>query len=243
MMATNDPAPKRTQFDATAQISTKTKSPLTIANDHIALHVSSLQTGIASILQTLGKDLLLARKRIIDKNQQIQWMEADADLIPNSARTDFSPKVSKAMEQSPAYIALREDSLTATRVFQLQCKDFIIRALKIDIKSLRDALTREFAKALCLVTAQAFLIADGSEALNLQRLANTILDRHHEVLLSGMEVTLQDFRIIYKAVNGLTELPNPMVQADDLTNHGNAAAAYAAAVIAHQQAVAAHDTA
>lgn len=178
MMATNDPAPKRTRFDATAQISTEMRSPLVIANEHIILHVSSLQTGIASILQTLGKDLLLSRKRIFDKSRQVQRMEADDDLIPNSARVDFTPKVSKAMEQSPEYIALRESSLAATRAYQLQCKDFVIQALKIDIKSLRDALSREFAKAICL-TARAFLIADGSEALNLQRLANTILDRHH----------------------------------------------------------------
>jgi hypothetical protein len=240
MMATNDPAPKRTRFDATAQIGTETKSPLAIANAHIALHVSSLQTGIATILQSLGQDLLLARKRIFDKSRQITRMESDEDLIPNSAKIDFIPKVSKAMEQSQEYITLRDDSLTVTRAFQKQCKDFIIRALKIDIRSLQNALTREFAKALCL-TAIAFLIADGSETLNLQRLANTILDRHHEVLLSGMGVTLQDFRAIYKDVNGLTNLPDPMVQANDL-NHGNIAAEYAAALQAHQVAVANHDS-
>jgi hypothetical protein len=60
-----------------------------------------------------------------------------------------------------------------------------------------------------------------------------ILDRHHEVLLSGMGVTLQDFRAIYKVVNGLTNLPDPMVQANNL-NHGNIAAEYAAALQAHQ---------
>jgi hypothetical protein len=240
MMATNDPAPKRTRFDATAQIGIETKSPLAIANAHIGLHVSSLQTGIASILQSLGQDLLLARKRIFDKSRQITRMETDDDLIPNSAKIDFIPKVSKAMEQSAEYIALREDSLTATGAFQKQCKDFIIRALKIDIRSLQNALTREFAKALCL-TARAFLIADGSETLNLQRLANTILDRHHEVLLSGMGVTLQEFRGIYISVNGLTTLPDPMVQANDL-NHGNIAAEYAAALQAHQVAVANHDS-
>jgi hypothetical protein len=82
-------------------------------------------------------------------------MESDDDLIPNSAEIDFIPKVSKAMEQSQEYITLRGDSLTVTRAFQKQCKDFIIRALKIDIGSLQNALTREFAKALCL-TAKAY---------------------------------------------------------------------------------------
>ena len=119
-------------------------------------------------------------------------MESDADYIPNSAKIDFLPKVSKAMKQSAEYITLRDESLAATKAYQLQCKDFIVQALRVDIQSLDDALLRELAKAICL-TARAFLIADGKENLNLQRLANTILDRHHKVLLSGLDVTLQAF--------------------------------------------------
>ena len=240
MMATNEQAPKRTRFDATAQIGTETKSPLAIANAHIALHVSSLQPGIASILQTLGKDILVARKRIFDKYRQIHKMESDADYIPNSAKIDFIPKVSKAMEQSGEYITLRDASLAATKAYQLQCKDFIVQALRIDTQSLNDALLRELAKAICL-TAKAFLIADGKENLNLQRLANTILDRHHEVLLSGLAVTLQSFRNTYIEANGLTDLPDPIMPAYNLP-HGNATAQYEAAMVAHQAALAAHDS-
>jgi hypothetical protein len=240
-MATNDQAPrKRTRFDATAQIGTETQSALAIANEHISLHVSSLQPGIASILQTLGKDILVSRKRIFDKDRQIFKMDSDADYIPNSAKIDFTPKVSQAMEQSIEYLALRDASLAATKAYQLQCKDFIIQALKIDIKSLQDALLRELAKAISLTT-KAFLIADGKENLNLQRLANTILDRHHEVLLSGLNVTLQDFRTVYMTANGLTALPDPIMPANNLP-HGQAQAEYAAAFVAYEQALAAHDS-
>ena len=240
-MATNEQAaPKRTRFDATAQIGTETKSALAIANAHIVLHVSSLQPGIASILQTLGKDILVARKRIFDKTRQSEKMESDADYIPNSAKIDFVPKVSKAMEESTEYTALRDASLAATKAYQIQCKNFIILALQLDIQSLQDTLTRELAKAISL-TAKAFLIADGQDTLNLQRLANTILDRHHEVLLSGLNVTLAEFRAVYMTVNGLTVLPNPLMPADDLP-HRQAQAAYTAALAAHARAVEEHDS-
>jgi hypothetical protein len=240
-MATNDQAPrKRTRFDATARIGTETQSALAIATGHIVLHVTSLQPGIASILQTLGKDILVARKRIFDKDRQVQKMESDADFIPNSAKIDFVPKVSSAMEQSAEYLTLRDTSLATTKAYQLLCKDYIIQAMKIDIKSLQDALLRELAKAISLTT-KAFLIADGKDNLNLQRLANTILDRHHEVLLSGLNVTLQDFRTVYVTANGLTALPDPIMPANNLP-HGQAQAVYATAFIAYEQALANHDS-
>ena len=242
-MTTNEQAaPKRTRFDATAQISTETKSPLALATAQISLHVLSLQPGIASILLNLGKDILVSRKRLFEKERQVRKMEQDVELLPTSARIDFIPRVSKAMELSAEYITLKEEAETAKGVYQRQCKGFIIRALKIDIKALRATLQKELAKAFC-VTAKAFLIADGFEIVNLQRLANTLLDRHHETLLTDLQSTLPEFRAIYIEANGLTVLPDPLMPADNLPHVKAAAvAAHTAALAAHRIALAAHDS-
>ena len=212
---------KRARFDASAQLPTtdtpsekKATTPMAIAMSHIEDHLSSLRTEFASILTKYAADVLKAKVTAYLKKRTLGRMETDETVVPRSARVKFDlTSKYKQVEISEEFITLKDATAKLVTAFQSNLKSKIVDTAKLDIKFCEQAHQKELAKALRLAT-KAFLIAESQDSsdTDVDKMVNTILDRHHEELLKNTRptATLDAFRTIYKEVNMVGMLPAPI---------------------------------
>ena len=98
---------KRTRIDASAASPSDTATtPMASARNSISTYVESLQPEVANILKRLGVEFLVSLHRLFMKQKQVTKLVNDDELIPISARVNFTLKCSKLVEQDEEYLSL-----------------------------------------------------------------------------------------------------------------------------------------
>ena len=184
----------------------KAQSPTAVATAHIKAHTVSLQHQIAELLETIGTEYIRLQAKTINKVLQIDRLEGDDALIPHSAKSNFTLRVSKQAEQEADFIELKTSLQPLTEQFQQDCKRKIIAAAKIEVRVLRKALAAKYATGLRII-AKAFLVADGLDDTDEDQVVNSMLDRYHESMLTHSFCTLAEFRDLYQGLHSLENLP------------------------------------
>ena len=206
---------KRVRFDATASGANpdddagQSKTPLATAILFVRNHLVSLQPPIAEILEEAGIEYIRHQSKMISKHRQIKRFSLDPELIPRSAKSAFSLRVMKRAETDPDMIQVMADIIPIVDQFQQACKSKILLANQIELRILLEESRELFAKALRRAT-EVFLVADGHNIADTDKIVNTLLDRYHEDLLVHLDSNLHAFREIYNTVN-TTTLPQPFI--------------------------------
>mmetsp|Transcript_18968 Transcript_18968/g.26128 ORF Transcript_18968/g.26128 Transcript_18968/m.26128 type:complete len:120 (-) Transcript_18968:1034-1393(-) len=97
---TNDNANKRTRFDPSASIgvSSERQPPKALALSFIQQHTASLQRDLKATLDFLGKQHTELLHNAYQLQRQIKRFTDNNDVIPNSAKVEFTLKASKKAE-------------------------------------------------------------------------------------------------------------------------------------------------
>ena len=201
---------KRLRFDTSVRSpDDEAVTPLAAAKKTLATHCASLQPQIASLLLRLGQQHLSYLHRIWSKQRQISKLENDEQFIPRSARVQFVLTSSKLAEKDEEYLRLRDDTAILVLNFQKELKRKIVSTSKLESRLTKVKLRSDFVSAI-RVSIQAFIIVDPAlDSKNCDQIANTILDRYFNPLLSHLDISLEDFRLLYRQHHTIAQLPAP----------------------------------
>ena len=202
---------KRVRFDMNAVIPSGTKAlaqktPKSISLAFISTHVESLQLPIATILTKIARDHLDILHKLHHKLSQSQRMESDDDLIPQSARLEFTLNVSKKATEDPKFLTLKENTDIAVAEFRKVLRNSIIEATKIECDIIVDELHRNFVKSTFLIATTSQL-GEGIDNANIHAILSTIFTANNETLLKHTDLELNDYAEIYKEDQAILTFP------------------------------------
>ena len=207
--ATDQTPPKRVRIDPTVSDDAGKTSPLSLANDHVSKHVASLHSDLAAILSRLAKTHLKALTKLRHRRSVITKMEQDNDFVPRSARVDFKLNCSKAAEQDPEFPGLKDECQRLITEFHSKLKAQILQAAKIEAKLALVDAQKSFTNALQLST-KAFLVAHRQEdEIQTEKMVSTIISNYSGELLKYLDITEDDFKLLYQTTQGVVALPAP----------------------------------
>eukprot|EP00957_Ditylum_brightwellii_P077276 5872667-Ditylum_brightwellii.AAC.1 len=89
---------KHVQFDINT--ASKRQPPKALTYSFIKGQIVTLQTEIATLLETLGTQHVDLHSKALQKQKQLDWLLNNEDLIPKLAHIDFNFHVTKAAKQS-----------------------------------------------------------------------------------------------------------------------------------------------
>jgi hypothetical protein len=214
--ATNhqDASPKRVRFDATAREpptgENRQVTPKSLADSLIHRHVESLQPQFATILEKLGLSHIDLLHKLYSKELQVSRMESSEEFVPRSARIGFMFHMSKAANERPEFIALKEETDNRMLEFQRFLTGQIIKATKIECKALAEQLRDGFAKAV-RIAVEGFLVGDGSlqqGSNDCDAIISAIMENRSARLLCHTTFNDYDsFCCRYKQIHNLSAFP------------------------------------
>ena len=172
-------SPKRVRFDPTADTGTEQKTPMALARSQIKTHLESLHPDLQPLLSKAALDHLMAMHGSHHKRAQVTKMESTDEYIPSSARLKFRLTVSKAVEQAPEFQALKDETDALVANIQQELKAKIIAAAKLEI-TVQDSNVVNLLAVGISKTVNAMLIMAGKSTEDTHKMANTILNTHHE---------------------------------------------------------------
>jgi hypothetical protein len=217
--ATNhqDASPKRVRFDATAREppigETRQVTPKSLADSLIHRHVESLQPQFATILAKLGLSHIDLLHKLYNKQLQVSRMESSEEFVPRSARIEFMFHMSKAANERPEFLALKEETDNRMVEFQKFLTGQIIKATKIECETLAIQLREGFVKAL-RIGVEGFLVGDGSLQLGNHNDCDAIISalmetRSARLLCHTTFSDYESFCITYKQLHNVSVFPIP----------------------------------
>jgi hypothetical protein len=180
---------------------TEKKTPTSIAHAFIKGHVASLQTTVADIIETAGKNYLSILSKIFIKENATDRLEADEDLIPKSARINFKFHVSRSTAESGEFkgIQLATDKLIDK--FTKDLKEQILRVSRLE----RDVALCDAQVELCkslFVCCKACLIAK-RDTTDIHSVIGTFMDVHHQNILKPLKICYSQFKEVYKDTHSI----------------------------------------
>ena len=150
-------------------------------------------------------------------------MEDDDTVIPRSARIKFTLNPSKAVEQTPEYAILKEETDAVISQVHNSLRLQIIKLTKQEVTAARRTLQDTFASALRLTVQTASLYEPGIGHGQVDQICSTLISQYHHDLLKHLHTNVESFRATFIRIHALQGLPAPF--ADHLLYHPVAAAA------------------
>jgi len=179
-----------------------------LADSLIRQHVESLQPQFATILEKLGLNHLDLLHKLYGKKLQVTRMESSEEFVPRSACIEFMFNMSKAANERPEFIALKEETDAQVLEFQKFLTGQVIKATKIECKSTVEQLRDGFVKAV-RIAVEGFLLGDvNSSGSNCDATVSAMIESHADRLLC--HTTIDNFEYFcdhYKKIHNLTVFP------------------------------------
>jgi hypothetical protein len=101
-----------------APIAPTSQTPIIIDEGHIKSHVMMLLPSIANILEKMAMTHTMLLAKVHTKRYHILMMETDDEYIPHLAHAKFKLLVSKQVNESPEFAALKEETVITIMEFQ-----------------------------------------------------------------------------------------------------------------------------
>ena len=209
---TEEPTSALQGLPSTTHVSTN-QSPKGCALTSVSTFAVTLRRHLSPIVKKAAESHIDLLHKLITKMNQFTKMDDDSDFIPRSARmVNFDFRVTKKVENSPEFLAIKADTDTLVLEFKLALKQKIMKTLELECKLLREDLYAHLCINIHMVV-QAFLI---TEQVNLDphKVISTILQFHFKELWDHTDLKLIEFYQLYKSAHALTTFPFPL---DDLT--------------------------
>mmetsp|Transcript_4370 Transcript_4370/g.9501 ORF Transcript_4370/g.9501 Transcript_4370/m.9501 type:complete len:447 (+) Transcript_4370:128-1468(+) len=208
--ASDQPAARSVRFRADHSASdtdneAPRKTPIALAEAHIAGHVATLQPQLASILKRLGIQHVRLLIKAHHKNRQITKMN-DPEYVPRSAEINFNLNVARSVEQAEGFQAIKEDCTRLVADFRQSLKAKLRAVLQLEISCLQTQAVEDLAKAIRL-TCQAFKTVDRSTTATADQLASALVSQHHAVLFKHVQCNVVDFGHRYCAAHNIDSFP------------------------------------
>jgi hypothetical protein len=183
--------------------------PMSLAESFIRSSVASLQPGLATIIEKLGKEhiVLLSKKDV--KQNILKKLEDNEDAIPRSARIDFQLSASKRTEQRPEFIALKEETSIMVNRFRVALRKQVIKSIKIELLQIEDDIREHLVKAIRLVS-QSFMIIDKDKGKSADYKVYCMMEFYLGMLTVNCPMNMDEFTLLYKKTHGLEAFPPPL---------------------------------
>ena len=194
-------------------------SPNGTAKAAVRTYAESLSRTLSPIILTAGEHFSDRVHKLISKATQLKKMEDDDEFIPRSARlVNFEFRVTKEVEASPDFVAIKEETTNLVSDFKIHLKMKIMETLRIEIALLKEKMYNNLAKDMDRVVV-APLTAYGQAPDAAHEIVSTVLHHHHDEYLTSTDLTLEEFYTIYKTVHSLDVFPIvPIPSQDDHDN-------------------------
>jgi hypothetical protein len=179
--------------------------PKTLAEAHINITAASLHPQIAPIVTKLGKTHLLLLCKREQKQKAVQRLIDDEQLIPRSARFQFTLSAPKRTEASLEYTTLQEKAKAIVTQCGLDLKKVIIQAAKLEIITLDNDIKIDLVRSIRLIT-QAFLIVN-NDSTNCDNKAHQLASLHIASLSKNAKMDINEFCDVYKNTHSLESFP------------------------------------
>ena len=112
---------------------------------------------VAAIISRCGQKEIDHIHAIYSKKKQLDRMKGDPEFIPCLTSIDFIYHVSDCCKEEAKFQALLEETENLISKWRKVLRDYVIRAIELEISSRIEEMRTDFCKAL-RVTAQSFLI-------------------------------------------------------------------------------------
>jgi hypothetical protein len=206
------PPAKRARVDDTATSAATTTTttedpnlPKTLAEAHINTTAASLHPQIAPIVTKLGKTHLLLLCKREQKQKAVQRLIDDEQLIPRSARFQFTLSAPKRTEASLEYTTLQEKAKAIVTQCGLDLKKVIIQAAKLEITTMDNEIKIDLVRSIRLIT-QAFLIVNNDNT-NCDNKVHQLASLHIASLSKNAKMDINEFCDVYKNTHSLETFP------------------------------------
>lgn len=203
---------KRTRIDASAVSPSDTAStPMAVARNSINTYVESLQPEVATILKRLGIGYLVSLHKLNIKIQQVNKFEDDEELIPISARVNFTLKCSKLVEQDEEYLSLASETNDIVKTFQNDLRGKIIATAKLEVSKLKHIGIDIFCNSL-RQAVQTLLVCESRIPSNrLDKIINTLFYLYEEKFQDALDLDIDQLQMAFKRNHTLSNLPPPFI--------------------------------
>jgi hypothetical protein len=215
---------KRTRFANDTAIETQTATanesgltpshikqpPSGLADAYIRSFTASLHPEITTIVERLGKEHIVLLSKRDNKNAQVKRMADLPELIPRSARLDFTLNVSKRAKLRPEFIALEEQTTELVESYRIGLKEKIIAATKIEILALEDELREHLIRSVKVII-KAFMILK-KDTGDVDSKVYTLMCHYIITLSVNCNMSLDSFCDLYKTIHGLDTYPPATTQ-------------------------------
>jgi hypothetical protein len=135
-------------------------------------------------------------------------MESSEEFVPRSARIEFMFHMSKAANERPEFIALKEETDQRISEFRKFLSTQIIKATRIECEVYADQIRESFVKAI-RVAIQGFLVGDDAFSnLECDAVISTIFETRSDRLLRHTTFqSIESFYDRYTQVHNLAAFP------------------------------------
>jgi hypothetical protein len=209
--------PKRTRFADTATSNgtpadTSSKQPPSgPADSFIRGYTASLHPELAAIAERLGKEHIVLLSKRDNKSLQVQRMVDQDDIIPRSARLEFTLNVSKRAKERLEFTALEEETTNLVQSYKLGLKQQIIKASKIEISALDDELRDHLCRSVRVLTT-AYMISTQDNG-DVDKKVFNLMQHYVASIFINCALNLDTFTTLYQTVHGIETFPPLSAQA------------------------------
>ena len=202
-------APTSALNDSPSTLSKGTnQSPKGCALSSIRTFVVTLRQHLSPIVQQAAESHTDLLHKLITKMNQLTKMDDDSDFIPRSARmVNFEFRVTKKVENSPEFLAIKAETDTLVLEFKLNLKQKIMDTLRIECLMLREEFYEQLVTKLHFVV-KAQLLTKQSQ-IDPHKIISTIFHYYYDELFSVTDLTSIELNTIYKKIHGLDTFPIP----------------------------------
>ena len=144
---------------------TKLKTPKALALACVTGTAASLHPQVKPIVETYGNRLIDIYHKLQQKNTQLSKMENNQDFIPRSARINFEFYVRPEVQRSEDFSSIQSTTTDLIKSFQLNLKEQIMKAMRLDIVHLQYELNTTVCHLL-YYTTKAFHLQHNPSIIN-----------------------------------------------------------------------------
>ena len=144
---------------------TRLKTPKALALACVTGSAASLHPQVKPIVESYGIRLINIYHKIQQKNIQLSKMESNLEFIPRSARINFEFYVRPDVQRTEEFSEIQSTTSDLIKTFQLNLKEQIIRAMKLDINHLQNELETVVCQ-LMYYTSKAFHLQHNPSKIN-----------------------------------------------------------------------------
>ena len=185
-------------------------NPLIAAECHINSSTTSLQSGIANLLRSLGKKHLLLAQTHHQRQRRVEQMESDSSYQPISTRfSSFKIKASDDVKDLEDFKSIQEEADEAIATLRSKLQDQVIACAKLEAKTALSAVQKSMMEAI-MHTVAIFYVEAKTEETSAPGIAYHMIKSCDKAITKYLSLTNAQLLSLFAAEYNISATPDEL---------------------------------